>query len=112
MKIGSSQRKFQPARESVYIYHETKPEGCSPIYGASAVRVSCCYFLFLVSVTTGKENENDSMKMQMQKFDHRSLIYGITGTKERVLVSQCKFEFEPLKWEGSILLKPLTVRVT
>ena len=34
------------------------------------------------------ENKNNSMKIYMQKFDHRSLIYGIVGTEERVLVRQ------------------------
>ena len=36
------------------------------------------------------ENENNSMKTKMQKFDHVSLIYGTTGTQEQVLVRQGK----------------------
>ena len=34
------------------------------------------------------ENENNSTKTSMQKFDHRRLIYWTIGTQERVLVRQ------------------------
>ena len=36
------------------------------------------------------EYVNNSIKTEMQKFDHGSLIYGIIGTQERVLVSHGK----------------------
>ena len=36
------------------------------------------------------ENENNSMKTQMQKFDNRSLIYGTIGTYKQVLIRQGK----------------------
>ena len=36
------------------------------------------------------ENENNSMKTKKRTFDHRSLIYGIIGTQERVLNRQGK----------------------
>ena len=36
------------------------------------------------------ENENNSMKIQMEKFDRTGLIYVIIGTRGRVLVRQGK----------------------
>ena len=50
-ETGSSQRLFQPAMGSFYLY-KLKSRDSSPINGAS---------------------ENNSIKIYMQKFDHRSL---------------------------------------
>ena len=51
--------------------------------------------LFLFSIFSDQpslkiENKNNSMKTLMQKFDHRSIIYGIKGALELVLVRQGK----------------------
>ena len=49
------------------------------------------------------ENENKSMKTQMQQFDHRSLIYGTIGTQERALSGRINMPtgFKPLKFHCS-----------
>ena len=46
MKIGSSQRYFQPARVNFYIY-KLNSRDSSPIYGVSVVR----FFMLLFSST-------------------------------------------------------------
>ena len=61
----------------------------SPIYRASVVRVLVLLFSFSIfscQQSLKIENENNSMKIQMQNFDHRISIYGIIGTQEQVLV--------------------------
>ena len=63
------------------------------MYGASVVRFFVLLFSFSIfsdHQLLKIENENNSMKTQMQTFDDRSLIYEIKGTQEQVLVRQGK----------------------
>ena len=75
----------------------------SPIYETSAIRVFVLLFSFSIFSdrrSLKKENENNSMEILMQKFDHKRLIYGTIGTKKQVLVSRvyAPSGFEPLKF--------------
>ena len=64
MKIGSSQRYFQPARVNFYIYTLNSRDS-SPIFGVSAVRVFMLLFSFSIFSDRRSlkiENEKNSMK--------------------------------------------------
>ena len=58
----------------------------SPIYVASAVRVFVLLFSFSKMQVKALKNTAENQ----QKIEQKSLIYGIIGTQERVLVKQGK----------------------